>query len=196
MAPRGITPGRRVNLNSNDLSGWDFSGQDLKGTSFVSSTLGGTNLTDAIVAGADFSDTVSGGFTKEQLYSTASYKRKDLRGVQLAFHDLSGWNFRSQNLADALLWVAVFIDADFSFADLRGAEIGQSGGWDSEGRENMIWPDGRIEGLELGPDALLVVRDHRIGVTVRDAMDLAESGTLLLAGAGILAMIGYQRRLA
>ena len=39
------------------------------------------------------------GFTKEQLYSTASYQAKNLAGIGLYSNGLSGWDFSGQNLA-------------------------------------------------------------------------------------------------
>lgn len=79
-------------------------------TSFANLT--GVDLTDAVVAGADFRETTSGGFTKEQLYSTASYKEKNLRGIDLAGNDLSGWDFSGQDLTNASLGSSTLADAD------------------------------------------------------------------------------------
>ena len=83
----GQLPGEESGRNPawvNDLSGWDFSGA------------GGD--------GSRASDTTSTGFTKEQLYSTASYQEKNLQGIGLDGNDLSGWDFSGQNLANADLY--------------------------------------------------------------------------------------------
>ncbi|MCA9196668.1 MAG: pentapeptide repeat-containing protein, partial [Planctomycetales bacterium] len=74
----------RISLSFNDLSGWDFRDQDLGSTDFSGSGLANADLTGAIIVSADFSDTTSSGFTKEQLYSTASYQAKDLRRIRLS----------------------------------------------------------------------------------------------------------------
>jgi uncharacterized protein YjbI with pentapeptide repeats len=59
------------------------------------------DLTGALVTAASFTSTIS--FRKEQLYSTASYRAKDLSGIGLAGLDLTGWNFSEQNLNGANL---------------------------------------------------------------------------------------------
>jgi uncharacterized protein YjbI with pentapeptide repeats len=56
------------------------------------STLAGANLTGAIVTGANFEYTTSRGFTKDQLYSTASYQQKNLQGIGLGSNDVRGWD--------------------------------------------------------------------------------------------------------
>ncbi len=87
-------------LAGNDLSGWNFTGENLANANFDSATLSGATLTNANVAGANFRATVSGGFTKDQLYSTASYKSplKDLTGIDLSHNNLAGWDISGQNL--------------------------------------------------------------------------------------------------
>ena len=60
-----------------DLSAWNFRGR-IGCAYFVSSTLVGTDFTDAVITGASFNNSTAGGLTPEQLYSTASYKSKDL----------------------------------------------------------------------------------------------------------------------
>jgi hypothetical protein len=105
-------------LRNNDLTGWDFSGQNLTDANFEDSTLTGVDLTDAVVAGADFEDTTALGFTKEQLYSTASYKQKDLQGINLEDNDMASWNFAGQDLSNADVQ-----EGDLSGADLTGANL-------------------------------------------------------------------------
>ena len=75
---------------------------------------------------ADFGSTTSQGFTAQQLYSTASYKAKNLGGIGLAENQMTRWNFKGQNLTDANLGnsrlsSAKFAGANLSDADLRGA---------------------------------------------------------------------------
>jgi hypothetical protein len=72
-----------ADLRSIDLTDADFIGSNLSNSIFAgarltnarlsASTLAGANLTGAIVTGANFDYTTSRGFTKDQLYSTASY---------------------------------------------------------------------------------------------------------------------------
>ena len=63
--------------------------------------------------GADFSGATSHGFTKEQLYSTASYRNKNLFLLRLDRNNLSGWDFSNQNLQAA----------SFEFSNLQGASL-------------------------------------------------------------------------
>ncbi len=98
-----------INLNGNDLTGWDLRGQNLSGGSFESTT-----FTNTLISGASFRGTTDKGFTAEQLYSTASYKDKDLAGIDLGSNDLTGWDFHGQDLTGVDFWRATLTDADFT----------------------------------------------------------------------------------
>ena len=92
---------------------------------YAPSTLTGSDFSGAIVAGADFGHTTSSGFSKEQLYSTASYQQKNLQGIGLNLNDLSGWNFFSgQDLADASFGLSTLTGTGFSGAIVAGVSIG------------------------------------------------------------------------
>lgn len=176
-----------------------------------SAILGDANFTDSVVTNADFVFTTPHGFTKEQLYSTASYKSKDLNGIDFGENTLSGWNFSGQNLrnviffstkmiganlCDANLSTTKFYDATLICADLRGA-TGFNG--PNANTKNAIWPDGKIKGLNLYDGNELVVRDHSIAITVETAMVLdansklslimsdADWGSKMTASAGVVA---------
>ena len=69
--------------SGSDLTHANLTGANLSGSLLINSNLTGANLTGAVVRGAFFLDTTSRGFTKEQLYSTASYQAKDLSGIEL-----------------------------------------------------------------------------------------------------------------
>jgi uncharacterized protein YjbI with pentapeptide repeats len=113
----------RVRLSKNDLTGWDFNGQNLTHAHFEQSTVVGANFSGAAVTGANFIGTTSRGFTEAQLASTASYQVKNLQGVVLADCDLSGWNFRGQNLTNAVLSRSKLANADLSGAIVAGADF-------------------------------------------------------------------------
>ena len=106
----GITPAPGVDLsyrNTEALNLWyaDLENANLENASFRESwldnakftqanlvdaflfeaRLGGADFSGAVVTGASFDNTTVGGFTKEQLYSTASYQTKNLTGVELDF---------------------------------------------------------------------------------------------------------------
>jgi uncharacterized protein YjbI with pentapeptide repeats len=188
---------RGIGLRLNDLTDGDFSGHDLTGADFGYSTLTNANLVGAMVTRASFESTTSRGFTKEQLYSTASYQQRDLRGIGLSNNDLRGWDFSGQDLAgadftrsnltnanfagasltNAVLRVATLTNANFSFADLRGA-------WMPSGpiqlARNAIREFGAINGLDLEAGETLVVRDSNFGIFVNDRMNAVSGGTLEL----------------
>ena len=108
-----------VKLGGNDLSGWNFEGQNLNSASFGKATLTNADFTNATIKNASFNSTV--GFIKEQLYSTASYRNKDLERVSLNNNDLSGWNFEGQNLNSACFYEATLTNANFTNANLNSA---------------------------------------------------------------------------
>lgn len=107
-----------IDLSSNDLSGWDFRGQNLANANLYFCKLTNVDLRDAAVSGADFWDTTSRGFTKEQLYSTASFQAKNLSGIGLAGNNLEGWDFQGQNLTGAR-----FVHATLTNVNLTGAVV-------------------------------------------------------------------------
>jgi len=138
---------RGISMSGTGVAGWNFAGQNLENASFSGAGVGnadfsqanltavtfegaslvGTDLTDAVVTGASFANTtLSHGFTKEQLYSTASYKSGDLRGISLRENPMTGWNFAGQNLENADFSSADLANADFSQANLTGASLAAS----------------------------------------------------------------------
>jgi autotransporter-associated beta strand protein len=125
-----------IYLADNNLGGWNFSNQNLTGASFAYSSLSGANFTDTIVLGVDFTAPWYQpgfiGLTSAQLYSTASYKAKDLTGIKLAILDLTGWNFANQNMTGASFTSATLTGANFTDALVQGANFNSSmfpSGW-------------------------------------------------------------------
>ena len=104
-----------INFGYNDLRGWDFTNQDLTGTSFGWSQVADADFSGALIREAAFTES---GFTKEQLYSTASHQQGDLQDVEFWKDDLRGWDLSEQNLTGAVLWSCQLGGADF-----RGAII-------------------------------------------------------------------------
>jgi uncharacterized protein YjbI with pentapeptide repeats len=199
-------------LQEKDLTGWDFSGQNLTNAYFHGSTLTNADLTDAVVRGAKFYGSPfapqSSKISKEQLYSTASYKTKDLAGIALTQNDLSGWNLAGQNLANASfdsatltsadlnhanlagarLWGATLTNADFSFADLRGVDWSFSKG--APILRNTILPDGAINGLDLAAgETLIVYPGVPIPLKINGGFSIAAGATLDLTE--IAAIVDY-----
>lgn len=163
-----------VRLDRSDMSGWNFARQNLTGASFYFTSLANADFTDAQIQRADLRFTVGNGLSPAQLYSTASYKQLDLRGINFGYENLDGWNFAGQYLANASFetelvtelligyekWPvlpASFVDADLSGADTRGVS-----GLDLSGarRVNLIEPNGRIDGLSLANHQSLLIRGY------------------------------------
>ena len=103
------------------LAGWNLEGQDLSGAWLVDcdlaskkqsgfvgdigngdvDTMSSVNFTDAHIVGVQLGGATDIGFSKEQLYSTASYHAGNLERIGLAHNDLQGWDFSGQNLFGA-----------------------------------------------------------------------------------------------
>jgi uncharacterized protein YjbI with pentapeptide repeats len=110
-----------IRLEGLDLTGWDFSSQNLRDVDLLYA-----NLTDVILKGAKINRTqfvVSTGLTSSQIYSTASYRNRDLSGVTLYTLDLTGWNFDHQNLSHAYLRLDSLSQTSFRGANLTGADF-------------------------------------------------------------------------
>jgi uncharacterized protein YjbI with pentapeptide repeats len=113
------------------LTNADLSGTNLTGVQLFSfnaelsegATLTNANLAGATVTGADFSLTTSHGFTKEQLYSTASYQQRNLRGIGLRYNDLTGWDFSGQDLTGAAFLFSTLTNANLSRTILTDAQL-------------------------------------------------------------------------
>ena len=112
-----------ANLTATDLwratlTNVDFTRANLTAADLGSATLTDVDFTDAVIVEADFRNS---GLTLSQLYSTASYKEKDLSEVCLGKLDLSNGDFSGVNLTSAHLFDATLTNADFTDADLTRA---------------------------------------------------------------------------
>jgi uncharacterized protein YjbI with pentapeptide repeats len=130
-----------ASFNRVGLSGANFADQDLRNTSFYGSWLTGADFSGADVRGTDFDlnlqnyvshvtlqgylSFVTGpsgsGISPAQLYSTASYEARDLRGIRLGNNNLVNGNFVGQDLSNASFRGATLTGADFREANLTGA---------------------------------------------------------------------------
>jgi uncharacterized protein YjbI with pentapeptide repeats len=117
---------REANLTDVDLAGADVTGADLRRANLESATLHGAKLNGAVLAGAFLRSTTSRGFTKEQLYSTASYENKNLQNIGLPQNNLTGWDFSGQNLAGAGLYATTLTNAKFDGAIVAGASLSET----------------------------------------------------------------------
>ena len=113
-------------LSDLDLQGLDATSAILFGTTFENSNLtrarfnrasiNNVNFTNSIVEKADLDD-----ISQAQLYSTASYKNRELEGISL-LSESGGWDFQEQNLSSSAL-NGEFANANFRDANLTDAFI-------------------------------------------------------------------------
>jgi uncharacterized protein YjbI with pentapeptide repeats len=129
-----------------------------------------------------------------------------LNGIGFRHNCLTAGNFVGQNLTNADFWSATLIDTDFSHANVTNASFASAAplsadftGADTRGAQylnvsaatttNLIWPNGRIEGLDLDGGELLIVRDYDgdsryepaqppIPITVDQHLAMGPGGTL------------------
>ena len=169
-----------------DLTAWDLSGQNLTGGNLGGCVLTGANFTNAIVARDNFSTT---GLSSSQLYSTASYKARNLEGISLGAYpnrwgdNLTGWDLSGQNLSDANFAGGTLTGTNLTGADMRGA-TGFSTSSSGAISTNAILPDGTIQGLTLNSsNSCLLVRnyDGGIPILVQQHMSMTASASLVFA---------------
>ncbi len=188
-------------LDYKDLTGWNLAHQDLTGASFWGGNLVGADLTDAIVAHANFAISK---LSADQLYSTASYQARDLRGVNLHAPGadewtMDHWDMAGQNLAGATLsgkWrgadftgaclvgadltSANLTDAIFCGADLRGA-VGIALENNDAVTCNTIMPDGTLTGLTVKAGEVFTVRNGSTPIKVLSHMTFDPQASLEFA---------------
>ena len=108
--------------------------------------LNDANFASAVVNGAHLWNGTARGFSRDQLYSTASYQAKDLSRVSLGVCDLSGWDLSGQNLADVSFRYAILAGTDFRDSIVKGAEFGDSRGFTKE----MLYSTASYQAKDLG----------------------------------------------
>ena len=156
-----------VELNDQDLNGWDLNGQDLSGSTLNPAT--GANLESAVITGAVLSD-----FTADQLYSTASYREGDLRGIRFGViagptnldlngQDLTGvtfeWRGKLQhaNLDNVNLSWADLLNVDLTGTSLRNANLTGAVSCCWFGSRPFSWDGADLRGANLKSANLLMV---------------------------------------
>ncbi len=92
---------QRANLTGANLQGANMDNADLEG-------FRDTNFTDANLSGAQMRRATDKWFSKEQLYSTANYKVKDMRGMSFEASQLYDWDLRGQDLTGANLLCSLY----------------------------------------------------------------------------------------
>jgi hypothetical protein len=112
-----------------------------------------------------------------------------LHGTQLSAQNLSGWNFRDQDLTSALFFSTTFTNSDFSRADLRGS-LNHPTNYAGNILTNAIRNDGTVQGLNLTGSDSMRIRDYDandvpagaptglLPVRVQNAFAMAPTSTL------------------
>ncbi|QDU70408.1 pentapeptide repeat-containing protein [Mucisphaera calidilacus] len=104
-----------------DLTGADLTGSNLSNLRLSEVNLFGANLTDTIITGIEITAATPRGFTAEQLYSTASYRNKNLSNVSFSRSTMTDWDLSGQNLQGSHFYEVTLIAANLSHANLRNS---------------------------------------------------------------------------
>ncbi|MEQ9461124.1 MAG: pentapeptide repeat-containing protein [Phycisphaeraceae bacterium] len=187
-----------------------FRNTNLTEVNFLRNDLTDADFTDAIIRGARFDHTV--GFTVQMLESTSSYKVRDLQDVSFIAADLSDANLARQNLSRANFQIASLTNANLANADLDGVNLRDTimQGTDLRGARNitreqlvrpddwwnhplvypsninnLIFPDGQIDGLTIDIDASLRIWDYQpdpsgqpVPITIVQQLTMLQGSTL------------------
>lgn len=180
------------NYDGQDVSGMDFGGKSLVNSSWSGSTavgayftranLSNANFTNANLTNASFLEAIiegarfgsdNGTFTKYQLYTTASYKNKDLRNIQIINKALVEWDFTGQNLMNAVFDNIQTRKTNFTNADLRGAHFTYFGMGNTEIYKNTIGSQGTFGTFEMN--------DVSDSFSIRKYIPVEENGEMISA---------------
>ncbi len=108
-------------------------------------------MENSTVNGANFSNVVNGGFDKNILYATTSWKQGDLSAINLSENQLQRWDLSNQNLQNADFTNVTFVKVDFTNSDLRGAIM--DGSYGTTTYKNTILSDGTITNFSMTSSA-------------------------------------------
>gem|GEM_PF-1149879 len=104
----------RTNLTNANLEN-----ANLSNVNFELATLDNTNFENAIITGANFKGAYS--LTNEQIYSTQSYREKNLRGCDFGYFYAPNLNFYEQDLENAVFTRATISESNFNDTNLTNA---------------------------------------------------------------------------
>ena len=145
-----------VQFDDLKMGGWNFVGQNLTGASLSGASLSNSDFTNSIITGASLYFTTDRGFTREQFYSTASYKNKNLTGVDLGDNDLAGWNLSGQNLTGASFYSSDLTDTNFTDSIITGASFWRASATLTEYQfySTLSYKNKSLEGLNMKNNTL------------------------------------------
>jgi uncharacterized protein YjbI with pentapeptide repeats len=114
---------KKADFNGCDLIGIDFSGFDLTGARFAGANLTDVCFNDATIQNCEFAVQSfiehSTPLSKDQFYSTQSYKNGVIENVKFERIDLSGWDFSGKKLIGCRFNDCRFADTDFTDTQLE-----------------------------------------------------------------------------
>lgn len=181
------------NYDGQDVSGMDFGGKSLVNSSWSGSTavgayftranLSNANFTNANLTNASFLEAIiegarfgsdNGTFTKYQLYTTASYKNKDLRNIQFRNKSIKEWDFTGQNLMNAVFDNVQIGKTNFTNTDMRGGYRNfHSYGLNAGIYKNSISAEGLLGSFEMN--------DASDSFSIRKYIPAEENGEMISA---------------
>ncbi len=147
-----------VSFTSANLSGTNFANSDLTNANFSGADLSNANLSGAIIKGAYLGGLVGNDseanpkhtVTHAMLMSTNSYQvDHDFSNVNFYQADLNGFNFSGMKLQSTVFYGSNLSLAQFTSADLRGADMRNVMGFNANDHNNLINTDGKILNLTL-----------------------------------------------
>ena len=120
-----------VNLDSQDLSNFDFSGITLTNWSFDSANLTGVDFTGAMLTGAKFTNVQFDDYFAGLIgTNTTMFAEVDLSGSDLSGLDLTGYDLSGADLTGVTVTNTKFVDADLGNTTLDGLVSSCNGGVD------------------------------------------------------------------
>lgn len=148
-----------------DLTMATFENADLTGARFAQNEgMGTVNLSNAKIRGASFVGLTNRGFVAGQLYATQTYQEGALGPIDLSSNNLTGWDFRGQDLQGARFASTTLNEVRFDLADLRGGYLptdSRTGALitGTAVLNRAILPDGRIRLLQVNAGETFVLRN-------------------------------------
>jgi uncharacterized protein YjbI with pentapeptide repeats len=150
-----------------DLTQADLSGANLTDADLGYAALQLADFTNATVVGANFA-TQTGGLTAAQFYSTASYKNKNITGINLYGNNLTGWDLNDQMIqnvefreTNGLTSGHIYSTASYKTGDLRGVKF------ESLDVSNWDYANQNLEGASFNFSD--ITNTNFSGANVRDA---------------------------